>query len=112
MERLTENKLGQSYPLKDKASSKVSLFTDYDGFYAYFEAINRLGCIEDVLGDEYDLDRLRELMKIGRCKDCIHYCQSECLKIYDDGACSEYARQERKPDDFCSYFKSIASPEH
>lgn len=42
---------------------------------------------------------------IGRCKDCIHYFQSECLKIYDDGACSEYARQERKPDDFCNYFE-------
>lgn len=49
---------------------------------------------------------------IGHCKDCIHYFQSECLKIYDDGACSEYARQERKPDDFCSYFQSIPSPEH
>ena len=41
---------------------------------------------------------------IGRCKDCIHYFQSECLKIYDDGACSEYARQKRNPDDYCSYF--------
>lgn len=49
---------------------------------------------------------------IGHCKDCIHYCQSECLKIYDDGACSEYARQTRKPYDFCSYFKPIPSPEH
>lgn len=70
MERLTENKLGQSYPLKDKASSKVSLFTDYDGFYAYFEAVNRLGCIEDILGDDYDLDRVKELVeadKAGRC---------------------------------------------
>lgn len=53
----------------------------------------------------------RHAPPIGRCEDCIHYFQSECLKIYDEGACSEYARQERKPDDFCSYFKSIASPE-
>lgn len=63
MERLTGQKIGQSYPLKDKASSKVGLFTDYDGFYAYFEAVNRLGAIEDILGDEYDLGRLREAVE-------------------------------------------------
>ena len=42
---------------------------------------------------------------IGRCKDCLHYFQMECLKIYDDGNASKDARQERKPDDFCSYFE-------
>lgn len=42
---------------------------------------------------------------IGRCKDCLHYFQMECLKIYDDGNASADARQERKPDDFCSYFE-------
>ena len=26
-----------------------------------WEAVNRLAAIEDILGDEYDLDRLREL---------------------------------------------------
>lgn len=62
MERLTEQKLWKSYPLKDKASSKVGLFTDYDGFCAYFEAVNRLGSIEDILGDEYDLDELSKAM--------------------------------------------------
>lgn len=33
-------------------------------------AVNRLAAIEDILGDEYDLDRLRELVqadKEGRC---------------------------------------------
>ena len=62
VERLTRKKLGSSYPLKNIASSKIGLFTDYDGFYAYFEAVNRLGEIEDILGDDYDLDRLRALV--------------------------------------------------
>ena len=42
---------------------------------------------------------------VGSCYDCSHYFQCECLKIYDDGNCSMDARQERKPEDFCSYFK-------
>ena len=46
MERLTF-KLGNSYGLEDKASSKVGLFTDYDGFYAYLVSTNRLGAYED-----------------------------------------------------------------
>lgn len=35
-----------------------------------WEAVNRLAAIEDILGDEYDLDRLRELKQAddeGRC---------------------------------------------
>lgn len=63
VERLTERKVGQSYPLKDKAASKVGLFTDYDGFYTYFEAVNRLGAIEDILGEDYDLERLKEAVE-------------------------------------------------
>ena len=38
-----------------------------------------------------------------RCRECVHYEMGVCLKIYDDGAASKYAWQERKPDDFCSY---------
>ncbi len=70
MERLTDNKIGASYPLKDKAAAKVGLFTDYDGFYAHFEAVNRLGEIEGILGEDYDLDRIKELIQAdeeGRC---------------------------------------------
>lgn len=70
MERLTENKIGNSYPLKDKSSSKTGLFTDYDGFYAYFEAVNRLGDIEDILGNDYDLELLRKLLDAYRGKRC------------------------------------------
>lgn len=71
MERLTRKKLGSSYPLKNIASSKIGLFTDYDGFYAYFEAVNRLGEIEDILGDDYDLSRLRELVQADRDGRCV-----------------------------------------
>ena len=71
MKRLTKKKLGSSYPLKNDASAKIGLFTDYDGFYAFFEAVNRLGEIEDILGDDYDLDRLRELVQADRDGRCV-----------------------------------------
>lgn len=90
MERLTENKLGQSYPLKDKASSKVSLFTDYDGFYAYFEAVNRLGCIEDILGDDYDLDRLRELVEADKAGRCVILSEPMKPMIWKPGSTDVY----------------------
>ena len=44
-----------------------------------------------------------DAVEVVRCRDCIHYEMGVCLKIYSDGAVSEYAWQERKPDDFCSY---------
>ena len=47
MERLTY-KLGNHYGLNDKASSKVGLFTNYDGFYAYLVAVDKLGRYEDL----------------------------------------------------------------
>ena len=34
--------------------------------YMEFDIINRLASIEDILGDEYDLDRLRELAQADR----------------------------------------------
>ena len=71
MERLTKKKLGSSYPLKNDASAKVGLFTDYDGFFAFFEAVNRLGTIEDIIGDDYDLSRIRELVEADREGRCV-----------------------------------------
>ena len=44
-----------------------------------------------------------EAVPVVRCEKCVHYEMGVCLKIYDDGAASRYAWQERKPDDFCSY---------
>ena len=39
--------------------------------YMEFDIINRLAAIEDILGDEYDLDRLRELAQAGREGRCV-----------------------------------------
>ena len=39
--------------------------------YMEFDIINRLASIEDILGDEYDLDRLRELVEADRVRHCI-----------------------------------------
>ena len=44
-----------------------------------------------------------DAVPVVRCRECVHYEMGVCLKIYDDGAASRYAWQERKPDDFCSY---------
>ena len=44
-----------------------------------------------------------DAVEVVRCRECKHYEMGVCLKIYDDGAASRYAWQERKPDDFCSY---------
>ena len=71
MKRLTKKKLGSSYPLKNDASAKIGLFTDYDGSYAFFEAVNRLGEIEDILGDDYDLSRIRDLVQADRDGRCV-----------------------------------------
>ena len=35
------------------------------------DAIHRLAAIEDILGDEYDLDRLRELAQADRERRCV-----------------------------------------
>ena len=44
-----------------------------------------------------------DAVPVVRCRECVHYEMGVCLKIYDNGAASRYAWQERKPDDFCSY---------
>ena len=39
--------------------------------YMEFDIINRLAAIEDILGDEYDLDELRELVQAKREGRCV-----------------------------------------
>lgn len=39
--------------------------------YMEFDIINRLAAIEDILGDKYDLDRLRELVQADREGRCV-----------------------------------------
>lgn len=49
-ERLThEKKLGPFGALKEPAANQVSLFTDYDGFFAYMLAVTRLQMYEDLM---------------------------------------------------------------
>lgn len=46
--------------------------SDWYGDYSLIEAaINRLAAIEDILGDEYDLNRLRELAQADREGRCV-----------------------------------------
>ena len=59
MERLTTRVRGKSSLVKG-----MSIF-DIE------EAIDRLAAIEDILGDEYDLDRLRELAQADREGRCV-----------------------------------------
>lgn len=40
-------------------------------FFDVYEIADRLAIIEDILGDDYDLDRLRELVQAGRKGRCV-----------------------------------------
>lgn len=44
-----------------------------------------------------------DAVEVVRCRDCKQYDLGVCLKIYSDGAVSQYAWQARNKDDFCSY---------
>lgn len=77
-------------------------------------AIHRLAAVEDILcdgTDEYDLDRLRELVEadredavhIGACRFCEYYEMDKCC------CCPDWAEDGyaviRKPKDYCTKFK-------
>lgn len=61
---------------------------------------------------EIDMAPTVDAVPVVRCEKCVHYEMGVCLKIYDDGAASRYAWQERKPDDFCSYGKRKEGADH
>ena len=66
----------------------------------YEDCWNEEGCVYDhFISNSHTIDAV----PVVRCEKCVHYEMGVCLKIYDDGAASRYAWQERKPDDFCSY---------
>ena len=51
--------------------------------YMEFDIINRLAAIEDILGDEYDLDRLRELAQADREGRCVVLpCKPSDVTVY------------------------------
>lgn len=72
---------------------------------------NRLAAIEDILGDDYDLGRLRELVEadrenavhIGACGFCEYY-QMDKFCCCPDWVEDDYAII-RKPKDYCTKFK-------
>lgn len=65
---------------------------------AYYE---RLRDIEHILGDEYDLERLRELMEVVYCKDCRYY---QDAKVNEKGfLICPASGMEITEKDYCSY---------
>ena len=72
----------------------------YDNVSALYE--DAVCAKEDCLA-EIEAAQTVDAVGVVRCRECVHYEMGICLKIYDDGAASRYAWQERKPDDFCSY---------
>lgn len=74
-------------------------------------AVSRLAAIEDILGDDYDLGRLRELVEadrenavhIGACGFCEYY-QMDKFCCCPDWVEDSYAII-RKPKDYCTKFK-------
>lgn len=70
MERLTANNKHGEPIIKDWPN------------YMEFDIINRLAAIEDILGDEYNLDRLRELAQANRMIGQEVWAQEKYLKIF------------------------------
>lgn len=59
MEWLTEKRESGAWPKKGWADEGIA------------ECLDRLAAIEDILGDEYDLDRLRELVQADKEGQCV-----------------------------------------
>lgn len=72
MERLTEKHYKENAGYYMKCSENCHI---YCGEKSYCEEVDnivdRLGAIEEILGDDYDLDRLRELMDADRAGRCV-----------------------------------------
>lgn len=93
MERMTEKHFNTKDGYYLKCSERCDAVAilgfcerDCDGLD---ELVDRLGQIEDVLGDSYDLDRLRELVKAdrdGRIKIIPEYVGKAC------GSCGHFQR--------------------
>ena len=107
MERLTKRNC-HDFAIPTRGTDAVSML----------QAIDRLATIEDILGDEYDLDRLRELAQadregrcvvpVVRCRDCKHYKEFRTKKHRQImRLCYRMGKHDMeypvKPDDFCSY---------
>ena len=82
------------------------------------DIVRRLAAIEDILGDEYDLDELKEVVQakregrcvvpVVRCRDCKHYKEFRTKKHRQImRLCYRMGKHDMeypvKPDDYCSY---------
>lgn len=88
MERLTEKHYGNGNGYYVKCSETCHSIC-CDGCERDAEPVDRLGQIEDILGDTYDLDRLTELVesdKAGRVKIIHEYTEKAC------GDCAHFMR--------------------
>ena len=65
------------------------------------QTVNRLAAIEDVLGDEYDLDRLRELVQADREGRCVVLPVKSGTTVYYLGAGMCKWRELDKCDEYC-----------
>ena len=66
-----------------------------------YSAIKRLAAIEDILGDEYDLDRLRELGQADREGRCVVLPVKSGTTVYYLGASICKWRELDKCDEYC-----------
>ena len=76
MERSTEKRDGQNViPLRQNGKIKWSICSaglgDAPTKYLYGDYADRLAAIEDILGDDYDLDELKEMVQAKREERCV-----------------------------------------
>ena len=91
-----------------RLTGKYKNGTSYYNIVPGESTIDRLAAIEDILGDDYDLDRLRELVEadrdgrfviITRCCECKHAKENkDTVTVF----CHAFMRDMRGHD-FCSY---------
>lgn len=115
MERYTK-RLEDGQAVMDCANCSESWNTNPDGKCTALHCRNRLkdrlATIEDILGDEYELDRLRELVEVrhGRWVPEIHHTYlpveyddagGPILHEYTSYRCSLCGREEAKEEPYC-----------
>lgn len=114
MERLTDARLAFPPDVWIEATRETREILSTIPVPTLRELYYRLALIEDILGDGYDLDRLRELMMadredavhIGACGFCEYYQMDKfccCPDWVEDG----YAIV-RNPKDYCTKFKKAS----
>ena len=71
MERLTDKHFNKSLGYYMKCSGCCERSIACNECEEFEALVDRLGAIEDILGDEYDLDRLRDLVEADRNGRCV-----------------------------------------